>query len=215
MERKFINNLLIRTASAVAIIGILAVLFIFVGIKVAVVFAGIILSAEILSLFTKKLTSKQRCMALFYLMLIYFVLFIIYLIGLTYNGITNLVTVLTIVAFTDIGAYIFGSLCKGPKLCPKISPSKTISGALFGVATPVFVYWIIINYLTVFPLIVIPMYHVIVIAILAAVGDLFESALKRYFKIKDFANIIPGHGGLLDRFDSAMFAVIYFYYIVM
>jgi phosphatidate cytidylyltransferase len=106
----------------------------------------------------------------------------------------------------DTAAYLGGVAMGGPKLSPVISPKKTISGslaqivvsALVGIAF-VFGGWIdaptglLIS-------------ASVMIGIVGQLGDLFESSLKRAAGVKDFSSIIPGHGGVLDRFDSALFA---------
>lgn len=103
---------------------------------------------------------------------------------------------------TDLGGYFFGKMIGGPKLCPKISPNKTISGFVGGV--------IVANFLCLisqkcFELSV-PRYVTQVIILSSVIGDLSESKLKRLLGIKDFGCLFPGHGGILDRFDSLLFA---------
>ncbi|GFZ29641.1 phosphatidate cytidylyltransferase [Clostridium zeae] len=116
----------------------------------------------------------------------------------------------------DTVAYYTGKYLGKRKLCPKVSPKKTIAGSIGGLvgstlALSVYGYFInsfIHN---------IPFYHYIIIGILCGVfcqfGDLIASSIKRYVGIKDYSNLIPGHGGILDRFDSILFAstIIYMY----
>ena len=110
---------------------------------------------------------------------------------------------------SDVGAYCFGLLFvkNGKKLFPSISPKKSWAGFWGGLGTAVLTA-VILN-LT--GLLVIPWYHSIILAVLMDVagvyGDLFESLWKRVYDVKDSGNIIPGHGGFLDRFDSAIFAI--------
>lgn len=110
---------------------------------------------------------------------------------------------------SDVGAYCFGLLLgkNGKKLFPSISPKKSWAGFWGGLGTAVLTA-VILN-LT--GLLVIPWYHSIILAVLMDVagvyGDLFESLWKRVYDVKDSGNIIPGHGGFLDRFDSAIFAI--------
>ncbi len=106
----------------------------------------------------------------------------------------------------DTAAYLGGVSIGGPKLSPVISPHKTISGSLTQIAASalvgaVFAYgdWLIAPSGMLVA-------GAIVIGIVGQLGDLFESALKRAAGVKDFSSIIPGHGGVLDRFDSALFA---------
>ena len=117
---------------------------------------------------------------------------------------------------TDTFAYLMGGLLGGKKLAPNISPKKTISGAVGG-----FVWCVIISVAMFYIFNAIPsmatmladagisVWKVAIIAgagsILGQCGDLFESYLKRQANVKDSGKIMPGHGGLLDRFDSHIF----------
>jgi phosphatidate cytidylyltransferase len=120
-------------------------------------------------------------------------------------GLTTLLWLLAIVWATDIGAYAAGRTIGGPKLAPRISPNKTWAGLIGGVTTAVvaggLVAWIAGEGEG-------PLVGVFA-ALLAAssqMGDLFESSVKRRFKVKDSSNIIPGHGGVLDRVDGLIAA---------
>ena len=109
--------------------------------------------------------------------------------------------------FSDVFAYIFGSMIGGKKLAPKISPSKTWSGLVAaciatGILSYIFAIFLNSNELL---LIVLGVF----LAIFSHVGDIIESKIKRYLAIKDTSNIIPGHGGLLDRMDSLFMVAIY------
>jgi phosphatidate cytidylyltransferase len=114
----------------------------------------------------------------------------------------------------DSGAYFVGTFLGKHKLCPEISPKKTVEGAIGGVLTVglvfavyAFLYRLVmghfgvsfeVNYLWL-------VLMGIVCGVLGIVGDLSASLIKRQFGIKDFGNIMPGHGGLMDRFDSVLF----------
>jgi len=122
-------------------------------------------------------------------------------------GVWIVVWVFLVVALTDIGAFLAGRTIGGPKLAPRLSPKKTWSGffgglicaALAGLVFAVFVD----RSSTVF--------HVVAavgIGIVAQAGDLFESLFKRHFAAKDSGGLIPGHGGLLDRVDGVVAAMI-------
>jgi len=111
---------------------------------------------------------------------------------------------------TDIGGYIFGKIIKGPKLT-KISPNKTYSGALGGLLLSLLGSWIFYNWsidilikpnLTISNLFIISIF----ISIISQIGDLAVSLFKRLSNLKDTGNIIPGHGGILDRIDGMIFA---------
>lgn len=119
---------------------------------------------------------------------------------------------------TDSFAYIIGRAAGKHKLMPSISPKKTVEGAIAGVlgcvlATGLFGVYIVQNYAGMG----IGYHHFIIIGlmngILSQVGDLAASAIKRFADVKDYGKIIPGHGGVLDRFDSILLIapLVYFY----
>ena len=115
-----------------------------------------------------------------------------------------LLLMLVIIWGADVGAYFAGKTWGKTKLAPVVSPNKTWEGALGGLVLAVAVGMAVASLLsleldwlkfTVF---------VIVMVVLSVFGDLFESMLKRQANIKDSSNILPGHGGLLDRLDSTL-----------
>lgn len=110
--------------------------------------------------------------------------------------------------FADIFAYVAGSLFKGPKLWPRISPNKTWSGFIGGLVAAT-VGAVVVSELANLRLIWPAAALVGFLGGLATMaGDLWESTLKRRFGVKDSGDLIPGHGGLLDRVDGLMFAAI-------
>lgn len=129
--------------------------------------------------------------------------------GLDDNGRVILFYALFVVWATDIGAYQIGRMYGRHKLAPHISPNKTIEGSLGGIVCAVVVTLI---YLLAFPAkdffsynTVIMLIMTIFFSIMGQLGDLVESAFKRHYEVKDSGNILPGHGGILDRFDSLLF----------
>ena len=112
-----------------------------------------------------------------------------------------------IVWTTDTGAYLFGRAIGKRKLWPRISPNKTIEGALGGLlsAAVLAVIFSTTGLLenNVFSLVIFP----VILSAFGQMGDLVESALKRQFDVKDSGTILPGHGGILDRFDSFIFVL--------
>lgn len=112
----------------------------------------------------------------------------------------------TVVWMTDSAAFFTGRQIGGEKLAPDISPSKTWSGALGGLALGTCAGLLVWVWLTDSPL-WIGVALSASISILGQAGDLSESAIKRRFRIKDSGDIIPGHGGLMDRLDSLTFGV--------
>jgi phosphatidate cytidylyltransferase len=113
---------------------------------------------------------------------------------------------------SDIGAFFVGRTIGGRKLIPAVSPGKTVSGAIGGLLASMLVSWLFARS------VLVPVANLgftpwaalgfgAIISIAAQVGDLFESLLKREGGVKDSSRIIPGHGGVLDRFDSLIFVM--------
>ena len=115
----------------------------------------------------------------------------------------------------DSAAYFAGSLIGGPKLLPRISPKKTWAGLIGGCVItfiiPNLIFIIMLNYIFISAFAIIIGFYLSLIGIIGQVGDLMESYFKRKFKVKDSGNILPGHGGILDRLDSIFLASIFFY----
>ena len=113
-------------------------------------------------------------------------------------------------ALNDSSGYVIGKIFGRHALSKKISPKKTVEGSLGGIIVTSFV-GIIIFKLKISPLyldsinIFYLIFTIILLSIFGQIGDLFFSKIKRINKIKDFGNILPGHGGLLDRIDSSLF----------
>lgn len=121
----------------------------------------------------------------------------------------------------DTMAYLVGSLIGGKKLCPKISPKKTWSGAIGGLFGGIIggglVYLILHPIIAYEPIIGALIFAGVglISALLTEIGDLFESYIKRRLKVKDSGNILPGHGGVLDRIDGMLFAGIFIYIVFL
>jgi phosphatidate cytidylyltransferase len=133
-------------------------------------------------------------------------------------GLWYLVLPMLAVIASDVGAYVVGSLFGKRKLAPQISPNKTLEGAFGGLGLAVFVVTLTSYGLDRWFNIKVDIYDGILFAILVAsaaqLGDLFESLFKRWAGVKDTGDLIPGHGGVLDRIDSALFAIPVTYYFV-
>ena len=112
----------------------------------------------------------------------------------------------------DIGGYLVGTTVKGPKLAPKISPNKTWSGLLGGVLLAVLISYGVMIFFKVNHNI--SVYYLVmagILAVIAQIGDLIESFIKRRLGVKDSSNLIPGHGGIFDRIDGLIFAAPFAY----
>lgn len=124
------------------------------------------------------------------------------------------VWIIFIISFaTDTFAYFSGYLFGKHKLIPKVSPKKTVEGSIGGIlgsiaCCAVFGY---IFKLQIIPLVIIGLIG----SVVAQFGDLFASSIKRYVGIKDYGKLIPGHGGILDRFDSVILVAPFVYYAIM
>ena len=145
-------------------------------------------------------------------------LIVVFLIGIFFNsfirirllGIYPVLYCFIISAMTDTFAYLGGSLFGKYKLAKDISPNKTVEGSITGsimgtIIGSIFYFFTIGN---------INLYHLILLSlsltILGQMGDLFFSSIKRFYKVKDYSNLIPGHGGILDRLDSVLFVILGF-----
>ncbi|MCH5170538.1 MAG: phosphatidate cytidylyltransferase [Oscillospiraceae bacterium] len=137
-----------------------------------------------------------------------------------HHGLFFILYVMFCAWLTDVFAYFAGSFLGKHKLCPKVSPKKTVEGAvggvIGGVASVLILYAIFENF--VFE---VPHGKYLTVALVSAVlciagmfGDLTFSVLKRNRGVKDFSNLVPGHGGMMDRFDSEVFVLIAFYAVI-
>lgn len=153
----------------------------------------------------------------FYLMGGVFFLGVSFLLLIIYRNISMhlLIYLLMITIFTDTYAYIMGRLVGKHKLLESISPNKTVEGmvlgTLFGTFIATLYYMVVVNpNKNVLLVIVVTIF----LSIIGQFGDLAFSAIKRYFGKKDFSNIMPGHGGILDRLDSIIFVMLGFIFFI-
>jgi phosphatidate cytidylyltransferase len=175
-------------------------------------FAVVLLS--LLYLFKIEERQLADCMATI-LGVFYVVFFSFHVVLIDQTGLGHLLWLVILTAFgTDIMAYFTGFFLGKHKLCPNISPKKTIEGAIGGIAGSV-ILCVLFGYLISKE----PMIHFILIgffgSIFAQAGDLTASIFKRKMGIKDYGSLIPGHGGVLDRFDSVLFTAPFVYYYIM
>ena len=118
------------------------------------------------------------------------------------KGIFYLLMLLNFSSVCDMGAYFVGSTLGKHKLCPEISPKKTVEGAVGGILSSIVVSLILVFAFSVTEKLLAALILTVPFCILGMIGDLLASAIKRTAGIKDYGNLIPGHGGILDRFDS-------------
>lgn len=124
------------------------------------------------------------------------------------DGLNKVFFALCIVWATDIGAYLIGRQIGRRKLLPKVSPNKTVEGFVGGILSAVVVaiiFLIVDKSLLAGYSFGMMLLLVVIFSIFSQFGDLVESAIKRHFGVKDSGKIIPGHGGILDRFDGMIF----------
>lgn len=112
---------------------------------------------------------------------------------------------LFIIWATDSGAYFIGRSFGKRKLWPEISPNKTVAGFVGGIISAVVVASLFYLFTNIDTSLIKLAFITICLSIFGQVGDLVESALKRHYNVKDSGNLLPGHGGILDRFDSLLF----------
>jgi len=182
--------------------------------KILVIFFSIICFYEFNNLLNKiyKKNTYKIIVKLFVIFYLCFFYFLLIKIKIEFGAEFILILLISCI-FSDVGGYIIGNLVGGPKLT-KISPNKTISGALGSilftvVGTTLFILYLNkINNQFNFSISSLFLYiWLILMSIYCQAGDLFISYLKRKAKIKNTGNLLPGHGGVLDRLDGILFAV--------
>ncbi len=199
---KFVNNkILVWVASIFAAVQVIALtVYPSISIYSAIVFVLII---AFLSLALYGKVSNSDIMSAIALPLILgFAFFCVY--ALLERGLVYLLLLLNFSSVCDCGAYFVGVTLGRHKLCEKISPKKTVEGAIGGLALSIIIT-VVLCYIfgmtgELLPLVIITP----VLCIVGMVGDLFASVIKRNADIKDYGTLIPGHGGITDRFDSIL-----------
>jgi len=224
------QNLLKRLITSIVLLS----LFIFINFShqyifiLSILIIGLIIFIEANNLFSKLLTnknskkkfSKNKLNTNFIILNIitFFYIFFIFC-NLSYEIHRSespifFLYIISICFFTDIGGYIFGKIIGGKKLS-KISPNKTIAGAIGSFILSIIPLIITLNFnfldlefnLT-------NIVFCLLISLISQIGDLFISLIKRKAEIKDTGNLLPGHGGILDRMDGIIFAVPFSYILI-
>ena len=173
--------------------------------------------------------SRQHTRRLFgtIFVLVYPVSILVYLLALNYLTddvrVTAIALAFLISSFTDVMAFAVGSTLKGPKLMPSVSPKKTVSGAIGGLAGGVMAAMIVmaLGYFEVLqmspldPRVGFNVLHFVIFGLAGAfcnqAGDLIASYIKRSCEIKDYGSVLPGHGGVMDRVDGLMVTAVFVY----
>ena len=208
MEKEFIKRVLSSL--------LLFPIFLFFVIEGSYYFISIVLICFFLSLYEwgkMQINNNIKTLGIFFLIISFYTIFKIR------TSFDNDYVIFLIIALicilSDLGGYIFGKLLKGPKLT-KLSPKKTYAG-MIGSYTLCILFYVFVanfkkfnvnNFISFF-------IFVIIISSISQLGDIVISYFKRLSKIKDTGNIIPGHGGLLDRIDGMLFAFPTSYLILM
>lgn len=177
----------------------------------------ILFSFFLISLFSKDIKKPFKYLGKIFITYIYAILPFTIIATIPYINATKtydgevILACLILIWSTDTFAYLIGRAFGKRKLFKRISPKKTIEGSIGGVVITLIIAYVLSHYFT---------QHTVwgwmglslVVSIMGSIGDLVESMFKRAVKIKDSGNIIPGHGGILDRFDSLIFASPFIYY---
>jgi len=127
--------------------------------------------------------------------------------ALCQNGFFMVVWSALIIAAMDVGGYFWGSWIGGPKLLPKISPNKTWAGFFGGLICAMVISVIAYAYYFEDMMPGGILWRILILGVLAVCGDLFESWFKRLHGVKHSGKLLPGHGGVLDRFDGYIFTM--------
>ena len=216
-----LSNFLKRTITSITLITVLGFCLYYNDIswKVLVIFFLCLCLYEFYNLINKINLSKIFKPLIIFLILLYLYFFYLLVIRITIEFGEEIILILLFACiFSDIGGYVVGKLIGGRKLI-SISPNKTISGALGSIIFTIFGTSLLIILLKKTDLGLIEIQFsflsylwMILMSIYCQSGDLFISYLKRKAKVKDTGNILPGHGGILDRVDGIIFAIPFGFY---
>lgn len=147
---------------------------------------------------------------------------VILFLGLAFNNIINIrdlslnyfIYVILITIMTDTFAHFYGTKIGKNKLCPKVSPNKTIEGMFGGTLLGTYIGCMFLLTVSSDFSVLLAIVISLILSLCAQAGDLVFSAIKRKYGVKDYGNIMPGHGGVLDRLDSIIFAMYMFTFIL-
>jgi len=213
MDLSLKNNFIKRLVSSIVIMPILFIIIYFGNIF----FLSMLIIIAIISFYELKNISFNNLIFIFSLLILALFLYSSWELRNLQNGFYLILFVLFICIFTDIGGYIFGKIFKGPKIS-RISPNKTYSGMVGSFLLPIIVIFFFLTSNSNFEIYdkIIFLHNmnlfftIFFISLVSQFGDFMISYLKRKSNKKDTGNIIPGHGGLLDRIDGVIFATIFY-----
>jgi len=208
------SNFVKRIFSAIMIVPLMILPILFGGYILISVYL-LILTLIFFELFVIINNTKYKISSIIYLLISIFSIlcFIILLISSNINAL--FISIIIIIWVFDTFSYLGGSFFKGKKIFPRISKGKTYSGLICGALASVIIYSFIINYINLEQQI---SYNgIFIIILLSFIGDTLVSLLKRSASIKDSGNLLPGHGGFLDRLDSfiLVFFAVGFYFLFL
>ena len=203
-----------RIVTSIFLLSLLTAMYFYSFIMIiSLIVIAMIIWIEFYSLISKILTKNSfkdkflrflwKALSLFYLsLLVYFLLYI----ESGHSHLKNYILYSVMVAIlSDIGGLVFGKTFKGKKLT-KISPNKTISGSIGSFIFSLFIIPVFYTQLIDYNFLILTLI-ILTISLTTQLGDLFISYLKRKAKVKDTSDILPGHGGILDRVDGIIFAL--------
>lgn len=203
----------ISRGSAISIIGVLAIISLFLGTSFFSLNPVSILWLAIIVLLMQSVFRRQQAnindVAYVFLAVFYTGYGFWLLIQAREESFLLVLFILISIWLTDSGAYFIGKKFGKRKLAPNISPNKTTEGFIGGVLTAVVGAYLLTLIAGESPIdnILTTIGTAMIISVFGQLGDLVESAMKRYLDVKDSGRILPGHGGLLDRFDSLLFVL--------
>ena len=207
------NNTLKRILTAISLLLVIYLSIIDIFILFIVLSLISFLSINEFNLMFHKIF-KNKPFPYFFLILFSLIIVVIFSLSVWINLMSNnindfysIIFLLLICTSTDIGGFVFGKIIGGKRLT-KISPNKTYSGVLGSFLFALLFGYLFFNFLNEYLFFKINIFILIfIISTISQIGDLFISFLKRKAKFKDTGNILPGHGGILDRIDGIIFAV--------
>lgn len=199
---KFVNNkILVWVSSLFAAVQVIA-LTVYPSLSIYSAIIFVLITAVLSLVLYGKISNSDIMSAIALPLILGFAFFCVY--ALLERGLVYLLLLLNFSSVCDCGAYFAGVTMGRHKLCEKISPKKTVEGAVGGLALSIIVT-VLLCYIfdmsaAILPLVIITP----ILCIVGMIGDLFASVIKRNANIKDYGTLIPGHGGITDRFDSIL-----------